>query len=300
MAGQFVFIAVLLHWRKFACSPGAPRVFRMHPSRFRGRTLHPWQSFRRGRRIADRLRAESTCAIAGWKPQRSSRWARARFRPSAKYSPAVQLCLEEDLFVVPRARGPRAIQTDRAWRPCALCPPQAPTSLRTSRALWFWAQTSWRPVSPPVLTLASTALQLASKSSRLLLAPRAWLRELLLWQRKLQVCFVQKKRTLHRVSPMLAPQASRDLYPCRLQVSLARAGREPPPPAETLLREPSQNAFVAHSRSGFPRRFRRTCRSCSGVTRLGKERRSCKNSGNRRARTNRIFRALGNRRVGKV
>src|SRR4029077_5073563 len=116
MAGQFVFIAVLLHWRKFVCSLGAPRVFRRRLSRFRGKTLHPWRSSRRGRRIADRLRAENTCAIGGWKPRRSSRWARARLRPSAAYSPEVQLCLEEDLFVLPRVRGPRAIRMDRAWR----------------------------------------------------------------------------------------------------------------------------------------------------------------------------------------
>src|SRR5260370_41773560 len=54
-AGQFIFIAVLQHWRKFAYSPGVPRSFQTRLFRLHGRTRRRWQSLPRGRHKAGSL-----------------------------------------------------------------------------------------------------------------------------------------------------------------------------------------------------------------------------------------------------
>src|SRR6202011_3844569 len=95
-AGQFIFIAVLLHWSKFSYLPGAPRASRMHLCPFRGMKRHPSQSFPPVRRTAGRLRAENTCATADWSPLRSSRWTSARCRLTGAKPPANRLSPEED------------------------------------------------------------------------------------------------------------------------------------------------------------------------------------------------------------
>src|SRR5260370_4086697 len=94
MAGQFVFIAVLLHWRKFAYSPGVPQAFQTRLFRLHGRTRRPWQFFPRGRHTAGRLPAENTFLIADSRPPRSSRSARALLHPTATSSPADLPCQE--------------------------------------------------------------------------------------------------------------------------------------------------------------------------------------------------------------
>src|ERR1700756_1456114 len=129
MAGQFVFIAVLLHWRKFVCSPDAPRAFRKRLSRLHGKTLHPWQFFRHDRHRAGRLLVKSKCAIADWKPRRSSRWVLAQFHPAAACQPAVPLYPEEGDLVYRLAPYLPKIQTDRVWQFLVLCRPQVPSWL---------------------------------------------------------------------------------------------------------------------------------------------------------------------------
>src|SRR5579885_169721 len=93
-AGQFVFIAVLLHWSKFFYLPGVPRACRTRPCLPRGNSRRPSQSFPLVRRTACRLRGGNTCAPEDWKPQRSFPAGTSRFHRAAKYSPGVQQCPE--------------------------------------------------------------------------------------------------------------------------------------------------------------------------------------------------------------
>src|SRR5260370_26720647 len=92
MAGQFVFIAVLLHWRKFAYSPGVPQAFQTRLFRLHGRTRRPWQFSPRGRHTAGRLPAESTFALADSRPTLSCRSARDLIHPASMLSLADLLC----------------------------------------------------------------------------------------------------------------------------------------------------------------------------------------------------------------
>src|SRR6266478_2516576 len=163
MAGQFVFIAVLLHWRKFAYSLGAPRASQKRPCRFHGKTLRPWRSFPHGRRIADHLREGNRCALVDWKPPRSCRSVRARFHPGAACSLATRLSPEEGLLLDHRrVHRPRAIQRGRAlqlWVPFQ----QPAHSLRISPVL----SVSVQPSSP----LFSVQRAWAMRASRM---PLAW------------------------------------------------------------------------------------------------------------------------------
>src|SRR5579862_6486065 len=70
-AGRFVFIAVLLHWRRFFFVLGVLRAFRTRPYPTHGTKLRPWQSCQRDRHKAGRLRAGSRCAIADSRRRRS-------------------------------------------------------------------------------------------------------------------------------------------------------------------------------------------------------------------------------------
>src|SRR6267142_4303755 len=79
-AGQFVIIAVLLDWSKFAYSPGVPWACRMHPCPLHGRKRHPSKSFPPTRRRDDLLRGENRCAPVDSKPRRSFHWGLSQFR----------------------------------------------------------------------------------------------------------------------------------------------------------------------------------------------------------------------------
>src|SRR5580658_8785809 len=70
-AGRFVFIAVLLHWRRFSFVLGVLLACRTRPCPTHGMKLRPWQSCRRDRHKAGRLRAGNRCAIADSRPRRS-------------------------------------------------------------------------------------------------------------------------------------------------------------------------------------------------------------------------------------
>src|SRR5258708_19737179 len=87
MAGQFVFIAVLLDWSKFSCSPDVPPVCRTHLFRFHGTKRHPSQSFPRARHRVGLLRGGSTSAIEDSSPPQSSPWEPPRLRRPAASSP---------------------------------------------------------------------------------------------------------------------------------------------------------------------------------------------------------------------
>src|SRR5579864_2523668 len=120
-AGQFIFIAVLLDWSKFACSLDAPPVFRRHPYPFRGTKRHPWRFFPPARHTVGRLRAKNRCAIVDWKPPRSYRWEPSRLRRGARCSPADLLCRGARPFhPLHFYRGRSAIRTDRAAQPLFL------------------------------------------------------------------------------------------------------------------------------------------------------------------------------------
>src|SRR5690348_14440349 len=64
-AGQFVFIAVLLHWSKFVYSLDARLAFQKHLYQLHGKPRRPSQSFPRGRRTTDRLRGGNRFGPAG-------------------------------------------------------------------------------------------------------------------------------------------------------------------------------------------------------------------------------------------
>src|SRR5260370_8903663 len=92
MAGQFVFIAVLLDWSKFSCSPDVPPVCRTHLFRFHGTKRHPSQSFPPARHSVRLLRGRTTSAIEHSSPPQSSRWPPSRLRPAPAPCPAPRPC----------------------------------------------------------------------------------------------------------------------------------------------------------------------------------------------------------------
>src|SRR5258708_11735489 len=165
-AGQFVFIAVLLHWSKFSCSLDVPLVSRTHLSRFRGTTRRPWQSFPLARRTTDPLRAGNRSALADSSPPRSSRSVLGQFHPALVFPPAIPLFLVVDSprpwLLLPG--GSSAIRRDHAAKPLlrtaqrshlVLSSPLSspPVSLQA-------LQLSWPPLEPLPACHASFALPL--------------------------------------------------------------------------------------------------------------------------------------------
>src|SRR5580704_30374 len=136
-AGQFVFIAVLLHWSKFFCSLGVPRACQTHLSRFHGTKRHPSQSFPRVRRTTDRLHGENRCAPADWLPRQSCRLALSQCRQVVACSLAAPLCREAAVpwhsFAL--ADVPPRTRTDRVARTCRRLPSARLDSPR-SRQAW--------------------------------------------------------------------------------------------------------------------------------------------------------------------
>src|SRR6266436_217534 len=167
-AGQFVFIAVLLHWSKFSCSLGVPPVYQTHLSRFHGTKRRPSQSFPRVRHTTGRLHGGNRSAIAGWLPPRSCRSVPSRCHPASACSPASPPCLEEDSsppWPAPAGGSPKT-RTDRAARPLLPRLPSARRGSPRSRQAWR----AWEPsplchvrvlpgASPPVLLVLQPAAQ---------------------------------------------------------------------------------------------------------------------------------------------
>src|SRR5258707_2261791 len=170
-AGQFVFIAVLLHWSKFSCSLDVPLVSRTHLSRFRGTTRRPWQSFPLARRITDPLRAGNTSALADSSPPRSSRSVLVQFHPALVFPPAIPLFLVVDSprpwLLLPGDSS--AIRRDHAAKPLLRTAQQSRFELRSplssppvsSQALL----TAWPPLEPSPAWQASLALLLVRRGS---------------------------------------------------------------------------------------------------------------------------------------
>src|SRR6266850_711181 len=91
-AGQFVFIAVLLDWSKFAYLPGVPWACQTHLCPLRGMKRHPSKSFLPSRRRDDPLRGENMYAPVDSKPRRSFHWGLSQFRQDEACSLANQPC----------------------------------------------------------------------------------------------------------------------------------------------------------------------------------------------------------------
>src|SRR5258708_29244922 len=170
-AGQFVFIAVLLHWSKFSCSLDVPLVSRTHLSRFRGTTRRPWQSFPLARRTTDPLRAGNTSALADSSPPRSSRWVLAQFHPASGFPPAIPLFLVADSprpwLLLPG--GSSAIRKDHAAKPLLRTAQRSRFELRSplsSPPVSLQALlTAWPPLEPSPALQASLALLLVRRVS---------------------------------------------------------------------------------------------------------------------------------------
>src|SRR5713226_9329668 len=233
MAGQFVFIAVLLHWRKFAYSPGVPQAFQTRLFRLHGRTRRPWQFSPRGRHTAGRLPAESTFALADSRPPRSSRSARALLHPTATCSPADLLCPEADSSLPPPllAHGPPVTRMGRDARFSVLSPAQA-SQLRKRPA---WAPSSAQPSSAqPSSRCASQrepALPPGAQASLPLpgVSPRVWSQPAPpVWPASLRLERRLSQRSALRVSPAAAARA---WLPWG-QAWLARANPGPSPRAK--------------------------------------------------------------------
>src|SRR5258708_27136310 len=95
-AGQFVFIAVLLHSCKVSCLLPARQACRTRPCLLHGRSRLPSKSFPPSRHTTDRPRARSRYAVAGWRRRRSFRSRTSRYRPDAACRLADPLCPGED------------------------------------------------------------------------------------------------------------------------------------------------------------------------------------------------------------
>src|SRR5712692_8699087 len=238
MAGQFVFIAVLLHWRKFAYSPGVPQAFQTRLFRLHGRTRRPWQFSPRGRHTAGRLPAESTFALADSKPPRSCRSARALLHPTATCSPADLLCPEADSSLPPPllAHGPPVTRMGRDARFSVLSPAQA--SLLRKRPAW--APSSAQP-SSRCASQREPALPPGVRASPLLVRVSPWASSPPappVWPASLRPERRISQRSALRVSPAAAARA---WLPWG-QAWLARANPGPSPRAKSLMRESSHNA----------------------------------------------------------
>src|SRR5260370_38011325 len=237
MAGQFVFIAVLLHWRKFAYSRGVPQAFQTRLFRLHGRTRRPWQFFPRGRHTAGRLPAENTFLIADSRPPRSSRSARALLHPTATCSPADLPCQEGAVPLTHHCGlRPAVIRTGRDARFSALSPVQAS---------WLRKPPAWAPSS------AQPSSRCASQREPILppgigsslpvpgVAPRVWSQPAPpVWPASLRL----ERRLSQRSALQVSPAAAARAWLPWGQAWLARANRGPPPRAKSLMRESSHNA----------------------------------------------------------
>src|SRR5260370_1062884 len=226
MAGQFVFIAVLLHWRKFAYSPGVPQAFQTRLFRLHGRTRRPWQFSPRGRHTAGRLPAESTFALADSRPPRSCRSARALLHPTATCSPADLLCPEADSSLPPPllAHGPPVTRMGRDARFSVLSPAQA--SLLRKRPAW--APSSAQP-SSRCASQREPALPPGAQASLPLpgVSPRVWSQPAPpVWPASLRPERRLSRRSALRVSPAAPPRA---WLPC-CHACLPPPTLDPPPP----------------------------------------------------------------------
>src|SRR5580704_6232114 len=165
--GQFVFIAVLLHWSKFSCLPGVPRACQTHLSRSHGTKRHPSQSFPRVRRTTDRLLGENRSAPADSLPPQSCRLAPSQCRPASACLPASPPCREAMQLSHSFAPAGERLETQRGRdaRPFLRLPSARLGSPR-SRQAWL----AWEPsplchlralprASPPVLLVFLTATQ---------------------------------------------------------------------------------------------------------------------------------------------
>src|ERR1043166_4772804 len=94
-AGQFVFIAVLLHSCKVSYLLPARQACRTHPCLLHGRSRLPSKSFPLSRHTAGRPRARNTFFVGDSPPPRSFRLPLSRPRPAAACPPAIPLCLGE-------------------------------------------------------------------------------------------------------------------------------------------------------------------------------------------------------------